>query len=101
MKLKYIFASLLAVWALAGEAKIVGKSMGAKGAILLQDDPCDEMPSAFKMTVIDLAAKPIHFGCWILNDGIVYLASPTMGQGAFPADGFEWFKKTTTRSSWT
>jgi hypothetical protein len=101
MKLKYIFASLLAVLALAGEAKIVGKSTGSAGSILLQDDPCEELPTAFKFTIISPAAKPMHFGCWILVDDVVYVSSPTLGNGSFPADGFEWFKKTTTRSSWT
>jgi hypothetical protein len=95
---KILIALILALVSTLGFAKIIAKSTGSVGSILLMDEKCTEGPGGQQLVVIDLAAKKLGDGCWVKIDEIVYLMSPQLGNAVVPAEAFSWVEKETTRS---
>ena len=78
-------------------SKVVGKSTGTQGSVLLTDEPCQKGPG-LRLIVIDNAAKKLDEGCWVKGNGQVGLYAEILGAMALPEDAFDWFEKDSTRN---
>ncbi len=96
---KILALIILSVCALAAQAKIVAKSTGQVGSVLLMDEKCEGLEKGQKLVVISHKAVKLGEGCWLKVAGDIYLVSPQLGQAVVPEDSFEWVANETTRPS--
>lgn len=70
-------------------AKIVGKTDGPKGSLLLSDDKCTNSPF-YKWTAVDLKAKPMFSGCWFAHGNTVIFLADDGQVMTLEADSLDW-----------
>ena len=96
---KFLVALMIALSPFLALAKIVGKSTGESGSVLLTDEKCaKDLEKGFKLIVINHKAEKLDEGCWLKHEGVVYFVSDILGNGGVPEDAFDWFVKDSTRS---
>lgn len=70
-------------------AKIVAKSQGTQGSILLTDDKCEGTPF-FKLEARNHKNEVVITGCWFLHKTTVVALGDEGQVGTFELDVFDW-----------
>ena len=72
-------------------AKEVGETVGVSGKLVLHDDACKLFPIGQHFQAIDKDGTKTFTGCWLLDNGIVYLVDDKGGTFQTEATNFSWF----------
>jgi hypothetical protein len=90
--MKHLLALILAATlSLPTFAKEVGETVGTSGKLVLHDTPCKLVPLGNHFQAVDKDGQPAFTGCWLVQDGVVYLVDEKGSQFATEATNFTWF----------
>ena len=89
--MKYILALLLSIPFLAN-AVPVAETVGPKGKLVLEDSPCTLVPLGMHFQAYETNGQKAFFGCWIMEDKVVYLMDNEGRQLQLDPSAFTWFK---------
>jgi hypothetical protein len=90
--MKHLLALILLVTlSLPTFAKEVGETIGTNGKLVFHDTPCKLVPLGNHFQSFDGDGKPGFTGCWLLDDGKLYLIDDAGRQATFDPSVVTWF----------